>query len=152
MNLKGASSYHKDENEIKLTEKWLKNKSKMLQKSLLEGSRGALGGSWRLLAANTEKGGRGYVFPDPLGSRLGRLLARLGGLLGPSWPSWRPLRPVLGPSWRPKSDPDSTQPRCKDRSCLWCLLRSDFWWILVDFGNQNGTMLASKSDLKTILS
>ena len=52
----------------------------------MEGSRRALGGSRRPIP---HQGGGNPFF---------------GGLLGPSWPSWRPLEPVLGPSWRPKSD------------------------------------------------
>ena len=64
----------------------------MLQKSLLEGSRGALGGSWRPIP---KKDGGDTFLLDPLGAVLavswpvlaaswGRL-GRLGGLLGPSW-------------------------------------------------------------------
>ena len=77
------------------------NRSKMASKWPVEGSEG---GPWRHRAANTRKGWRGSVFWKPLGAVLGAPWGSSWGLLGPSWPSWRPLHPVLGPSWRPKSD------------------------------------------------
>ena len=79
---------HRKKINQKLVEKSTKNlpkinkkHTKYLKKSLLEGSRGAFGGSWRPIPKNE---GRTRFFGD---------------VLGPSWrplgPSWRPLGPVL---------------------------------------------------------
>ena len=39
----------------------------------------------------------------------------------------------------------------KVKQCFFgCLSRSDFWWILTDFGNQNGAKLAPKSNPKSL--
>ena len=106
-----------DQTSIKIClKKSIKNRSKINQKCSKNPSWRGPGGLLGALGGHYRKKRAGPCFFGPSWGRLGRLLARLGGLLGPSWPSWRPLRPVLGPSWRPKSDPDSTQPRCKDRS------------------------------------
>ena len=63
------------------TENPPKNQSKIGEKSILEGSRGVFGGTWRPIPKN--EGGALFF----------------GTLLGPSWrplgPSWRPLGPVL---------------------------------------------------------
>ena len=63
------------------TENPPKDRSKICQKSILEGSRGVFGGTWRPIPKN-EDGARFF-----------------GTLLGPSWrplgPSWRPLGAVL---------------------------------------------------------
>ena len=80
------------------------------------------------LGGQDRKSLRGTCFFGPSWGRLGRLLARLGGLYWPSGSSWRPLEPVLDPSWRPKSDLKSL-PRCI------------FFWIIflmrfsIDFGS-----------------
>ena len=57
----------------------------------------ALGGQYHTRVA-------GIRFLEASWGRLGAPGGPSWGLLGPSWPSWRPLDPVLGPSWRPKSD------------------------------------------------
>ena len=49
-----------------------------------------------------------------------------------------------------KIGPTSTKNLCKNLSIFWYLLRSVFWWILVDSGSQNGAKLAPKSDPKLI--
>ena len=73
--------------EIKWKGKSMKKQSKIGQKSILEGSRGVFGGTWRPIPKNEEG--------DPF----------FGTVLGSSWrppgPSWRPLAvlAVLAASW-----------------------------------------------------
>ena len=108
------------------------NQSKMVLKSLLEGSRGALGGFWRPMPKNEA----GDLF--------------FGGLLGPSW---RPLGTVLGRLRRlerPRWSQNRRKNGLENRSFFCWLWRSDFSMILVDFGSQNGAKLAPKSDQKSI--
>ena len=133
----------------KSIKKWIKNQAKINQKSTKKrpkihqkiNQKLVKNQSWRGLGGSLDGLGGQYrkmrgapCFSGPSWGHLGDLLGRLGGLLGPSWRSWRPLGPVLGSSWRPKSDPKSTKYRPKNRSELWCLWGSTFWKILVDFG------------------
>ena len=78
-NLKSSKNQPKIDQEE--TENPPKNQSKICQKSILERSRGVLGGSWRPIPKS--EGGHPFF----------------GTLLGPSWrplgPSWRPLGAVL---------------------------------------------------------
>ena len=146
-NLKSKKNQPKIDQEE--TETPPKNQSKISQKSILEGSRGVLGGSWRPIPKNE----RGNPF--------------FGTLLGPSWrplgPSWRPLGlvlAVLAASWArlglvlaaeigPQVDQISTQ---KSISTL-MPLGIDF---LVDFGGfwevkwkQVGSKIGAKIDLNS---
>ena len=81
-------------NRLNINAKTIENRPKIDQKSVLEGSRGALGGSWR---PRSKKHDLRANFWGLLGPSWGRL----GGLLGPSWRLDRRLGPswgVLGPS------------------------------------------------------
>ena len=60
----------------------------------------------------------------------------------------------LGTILDPKMEPKWRKNRCKNRSIFWCFWKSDFWWILVDFGrfwkpkwSQVGTNIGSNRDL-----
>ena len=101
------------------TENPPKNQSKIGQKSILEGSRGVFGGTWRPIPKN--EGGALFF----------------GTLLGPSWrplgPSWRPLGAVLAvlaASWavlgRLKIDVKIDQ----NFDVSWDLFLLGFGWIL----------------------
>ena len=129
-NLKSSKNQPKIDQEE--TENPPKNQSKICQKSILEGSRGVFGGTWRPIPKND--GGTRFF----------------GTLLGPSWPlaaSWAVLAAswarlgglggLLGPSWarlggrnrtpsRPNIDPkiDQNFDAFGDR------LFGGFWWIL----------------------
>ena len=106
-NLKSSKNQPKIDQEE--TENPPKNQSKIIEKSILEGSRGVLGSSWRPIPKND---GGGSVFWDHLGTVLAAScavmaaswahLGRLGGLLGPSWASLgsrnrTPSRPNIDP-------------------------------------------------------
>ena len=131
--------------ERNIDKKSIKNLSKISQKSILEGSRGVFGGTWRPIRKNEEG--------DPF----------FGTLLGPSWrplgPSWRPLGAILAASWavlaaswgrpgglggllglswarlggrnrtpsRPNIDPKIDQ----NFDAFWDRLLRGFWWILL---------------------
>ena len=75
-------------NQRKNYRKSTKNLPKMNQKSVLEGSRRALGGPWRPRSKKHQKNANFWGL-------LGPSWGRLGGLLGPSWR----LDRRLGPSW-----------------------------------------------------
>ena len=102
--------------------------------ALKKGPEGVRGGSGGLLAAKPENE-RCYVgFLGPSWGRLGALLGAVLALESPSWGDFG----RLGPS----------KNRCKNRSIFECLLGSDFWKILVDFGRKNGAKLGPKNDQK----
>ena len=122
------------------------NRSKMDQKWSLEGSRGALGGArWPI----PQKGGGGTFLGSLLGPSWGAPWEPSWGLLGPSWPCWRPLDPVLGPSWRPKSDLKSLPKSI----ILWITflinVSIDFGSIFDRFSTPQSIRNRSKSDLKS---
>ena len=73
----------------------------------------------------------GFWLPNAI---LGRLGGRLGG--------------QHGPNLAPKTEPKSNKNRSKNRSKFWCLLGSDFWRILVDFGSKMEACWPPKSHLK----
>ena len=107
---------------------------------------GPLGGVlWRLGGVLGRLGGqdptraRGLRFLEASWGRLGAPGGPSWGLLGPSWPSWRPLDPVLGPSWRPKSD-------------LKSLPKSIILWItfLINFSMDFGSIFDRFSTPKSI--
>ena len=122
---------------------------KIGQKSILEGSRGVLGGSWR----PTPKNEGGALF--------------FGTLLGPSWrhlgPSWRPLGAVLAvlpPSWvrlelvlaaeiGPQVDQISTQKSIRTLMPLGITFLEDFggFWELK--WKQVGSKIGAKIDLNS---
>ena len=112
---------------------FLKEKSrhvgiKIEQKSIRRGSGG-------LLAAKPENERCRIRFLGPSWGRLGALLGAVLALESPSWADFG----RLGPS----------KNRCKNRSIFQCLLESDFWKILVDFGKKNGAKLGPKNDQKS---
>ena len=81
-------------NQCKIHRQSINNRPTIDQKSVLEGSRGALGGSWRPRSKKHECDANFWGL-------LGPSWARLRGLLGPSWRLDRRLGPswgVLGPS------------------------------------------------------
>ena len=84
------ASYMKNQLKInaKTIENLPKNRPKMNQKSVLEGSQGGLGGSWRPRSKKSQKNPNFWRHMDPSWGRLGGLLR----------PSWR-LDRRLGPSW-----------------------------------------------------
>ena len=90
------------------------------------------------MAAKPNTRGLVPVCPRFLGPSWGGLGALLGAVLALESPSWADFG-RLGPS----------KNRCKNRSIFECLLGSDFWRILVDFGKKNGTKLAPKNDQKS---
>ena len=105
-------------NQCKIHRKSTKNQPKMDQKSVLERSRGALGGSWRPRSKKCEC--------DPnFWGLLGPSWGRLGGLLGPSWR----LDRRLGPSWGVlnRKKIDAKIDRKNDAS--WNRFLEGFWWI-----------------------
>ena len=111
---------------------FLKEKSrhvgiKIEQKSIRRGSGG-------LLAAKPENERCRIRFLGPSWGGLGALLGAVLALESPSWGDFG----RLGPS----------KNRCKNRSIFECLLGSDFWRILVDFGKKNGAKLGPKNDQK----
>ena len=91
------------------TENPPKNQSKIGQKLILEGSREVFGGTWRPIPKN--EGGQ-PVFWEPLGA----VLAASWAVLAASWARLGRLGGLLGPYWRPKSEPKSTKNRPKNRS------------------------------------
>ena len=105
-------------NHAKMDQKSMKNQSKIGQNRGLEAS-------WGI---------------------LGHLVASLGVLRAPRTAKRRP-KTRLGASWlekggqhgsnlAPKTEPKSRKNRSKNRSKFWCLLGSDFFRILVDFGGK----------------
>ena len=99
------------------------------------GPEGVRGGSGGLLAAKPENERCRTCFLGPSWGRLGALLGAVLALESPSWGDFG----RLGPS----------KNRCKNRSIFECLLGSDFWRILVDFGKKNGAKLGPKNDQKS---
>ena len=99
------------------------------------GPEGVRGGVWRPLGGQTENERCRICFLGPSWGRLGALLGAVLALESPSWGDFG----RLGPS----------KNRCKNRSIFECLLESDFWRILVDFGRKNGAKLGPKNDQKS---
>ena len=135
--------------EIKWKGKSMKNQSKIGQKSILEGSRGVFGGTWRPIPKN-EVG-------DPF----------FGTLLGPSWrplgPSWRPLGAVLAvlaASWArlglvlaaeigPQVDQISTQKSIRTLMPLGIDFLEDFGGFWEVKWKQVGSKIGAKIDLNS---
>ena len=118
-----------------INQKSTKNRPKMDQKSVLEGSRGALGGSWRPRSKKHD------LRPNFWGL-LGPSWGRLGGLLGPSWRLDRRLGAswaVLGPSWAVLKSMSKSIKKSMP-------FKIGFGAMLMDFGRENGSMLALKSN------
>ena len=110
----------------KSIEKSTNNLSKMNQKSIkIE----AWEGSGRILAPKRVLGGVWTRKSRQHGSNLGQHGSNLASKVEPKW----------------------VKNRSKNRSNFWCLLESIFEWILVDFGKQNGSILAPTSDQKSML-
>ena len=107
-----------NKNNQKSTKKRPKIHQKVNQKLVKNQSWRGPGGSLEALGGQYRKMKVALGFFGPFWGRLGGLLGRLGGLLEPSWRSRRPLGPVLGSSWRTKSDPKSTKYRPRNRSEL----------------------------------
>ena len=125
-------------NRFKINAKTIENRPKMDQKSVLEGSRGPLGGSWR---PRLKKEGC-----DPnLCGLLGPSWGRLGGLLGPSWRLDRRLGPswaILVPSWAVlKSMSKSIKKSMPFKIGFW----SDFNWFLKEKWMHVGIKIEQKS-------
>ena len=59
-----------------------------------------------------------------------------GALLGPSWGALGAVLALESPSWGGFGRLGPLKNRCKNRSIFECLLESDFWKILVDFGKK----------------
>ena len=118
----------------KYIQKAMKNQPKIDQKSSKNRSWRPLGASWGVLNV------------------LGASWGPLGGLLGASWSvlgaSWAPLGGQHGSKLTPKREPKSIKNRSKNRSIFQCLLGSDFWKILVDFGTKMEASWPSKSNPK----
>ena len=118
----------------KSTKKSTKNRPKIDQKSTKNGPKIGLGGALGALGGQDRK-------KTKKDTNFWGLMAILG-------PSWGPLGAVLAlgsPSWAVLGRLKSEKNRCKNRSKKRCILESIFGRILVDFGRQNGGMLAPES-------
>ena len=111
----------------KYIQKTMKNQPKIDQKSTKNRSWRPLGASWGVLKVLRASWGP------------------LGGVLGASW---APLGGQHGSKLSPKREPKSIKNRSKNRSIFQCLLGSDFWKILVDFGTKMEASWPSKSNPK----
>ena len=106
-NLKSSKNQLKIDQEE--TENPQKKQSKICQKSILEGSRGVLGGSWRPRSKN-ERGARFFeTLLGPSWRPLGPSWRRLGTLLAVLAASWARLRLVLAAEIRANIEPKIDQ-------------------------------------------
>ena len=119
---------------------FLKEKSKHVGTKIGSGGgpEGVRGGSEGLLAARSENRRAVSVLP-PFSVAL----------LGPSWGALGAVLALESPSWGDFGRLGPSKNRCKNRSIFQCLLESDFWKILVDFGRKNGAKLGPKNDQKS---